>query len=130
MARQPLPDVPAASDVFIDANIFIYALSGASDECRAFLERCSREELIGISCFPVVNDTTHRLMLAEAKSKGLIREARASLLKTNRHIVPQLTDYWLQTERVLSMGVLLLGTDGIGAAECAARAKHGIVAGQ
>jgi len=33
--------------VFIDANIFIYHFGGRSVQCKAFLERCARRELLG-----------------------------------------------------------------------------------
>jgi hypothetical protein len=33
--------------VFIDANIFIYHFGAYSPQCKAFLERCARRELLG-----------------------------------------------------------------------------------
>ena len=75
MALRPLSNLPDQSFVIIDANVFIYALSGRSAECRHLFERCLREEVTGIALFETVNEVTHRFMIAEALSKGL----RASL---------------------------------------------------
>jgi hypothetical protein len=36
------------------------------------LERCSREDVTGLALFETVNEVTHRFMIAEALSKGLI----------------------------------------------------------
>ena len=44
MAIDRLPNLPSRADVFLDANVFIYALSGNSKECRELLRRCSTEE--------------------------------------------------------------------------------------
>lgn len=45
MPSRPLHTLPAGSNVFMDANIFIYGLTGASPQCLELLERCSREDL-------------------------------------------------------------------------------------
>src|SRR5437899_12706854 len=71
-AVQPLTSVSTGSDIFIDANIFVYGLNGVSTQCLRLLERCSREEVTGISLFEIVNEATHVFMLGEARSKGLI----------------------------------------------------------
>ena len=112
MAAHPLQRIPAGSDVFIDANIFVYALSGKSEQCRQLLERCSREEVIGICLFEIVNEATHRFMLAEAMSKGLIPKETASHLRKNFPVIPGLTDYWQDTKRILNLNLLFLATDG------------------
>jgi predicted nucleic acid-binding protein len=108
MSGKPLAAIPDGSDVFIDANVFIYALNGVSMQCRQFLERCSREELAGISSFSVVNEATHRLMLAEARSKGLIAAERAGLMRANHDTIPSLVEYWRQVERILALNILLV----------------------
>jgi predicted nucleic acid-binding protein len=58
--------------VFIDANIFIYHFGGRSLQCKAFLERCARRELLGYTSTPVLAEVLHRLMVAEAIMKGLV----------------------------------------------------------
>ena len=112
MAARPLEQLPDGSDVFIDANVFVYGLNGQSIQCKNLLEKCSREEVTGVSLFEIVNEATHRFMLAEALSKGLIKkESAGDMRKHAKTIIPSLADYWLNTERILSLNLLLLPTD-------------------
>jgi len=109
---QPLPSVSAGSDIFIDANIFVYALSNASAQCLGLLERCSREEVTGISLFEIVNEATHKFMLAEAVSKGVITHpGTAGALRRKYSDIPRLINYWHDTERVLALNLLFFSTD-------------------
>jgi predicted nucleic acid-binding protein len=110
-AVKPLTQVPPDSNIFIDANIFVYALSGTSAQCKHFLERCSREEVTGITLFEIVNEATHRFMLAEAKSKGLIRVESARELRSKFRVIPSLIDYWTETQRILALNLLFLATE-------------------
>jgi predicted nucleic acid-binding protein len=103
--------VPAGSDIFIDANIFIYGLTHQSAQCLDLLERCSREELTGISLFEVVNEATHRFMVGEAKAKGVITSGGAEALRKKYLDIPTLFDYWHDTERILALNLLFFSTD-------------------
>ncbi len=108
----PLASIPTGSDVFIDANIFVYGLNNVSPQCLRLLERCSREEVIGISLFEIVNEATHVLMLAEARSKGLIAPSgTARELRRKFSVMPALIDYWRETERILALNLLFFPTD-------------------
>jgi predicted nucleic acid-binding protein len=111
MAPQALSQIPDGSDVFLDANILIYALTRQSVECYRLLERCSREEVTGICLFEIVNEATHRFMLAEAMSKHFIASETASELQKKPDVVRELTDYWRQAQRILNLNLLLLSTD-------------------
>jgi predicted nucleic acid-binding protein len=111
MPFQSLINLPDGSDVFIDANILVYGLSGQSAQCRQLLERCSREEVTGITPFTILNEATHRFMLAEAHSRGLIRAESARALRENFTCIPGLTAYWRDTQRLLSLNLLLLPLD-------------------
>lgn len=111
MAVKPLAQVPLDSNIFIDANIFVYALSGTSAQCKHFLERCSREEVTGVTLFEILNEATHRLMLAEAKSKGLIRVESARELRSKFQLIPSLVDYWIDVQRILALNLLFLATE-------------------
>lgn len=81
--------------VFIDANIFVYHVSADSrlnQSCADFLRRVEQGLLAGITSATVVQETSHRVMLAEAllacpqvKSKDLVRH-----LKTHPDIVKTL----------------------------------------
>ncbi|MGA3024474.1 MAG: PIN domain-containing protein [Bryobacteraceae bacterium] len=108
---QPLLSVPDGSDVFIDANIFIYGLTHQSPQCLHLLERCSREEVTGISLFEIVNEATHRFMLAEATSKGVITKGGAAALRQQFSEISHLIDYWHNTERLLALNLLFFSTD-------------------
>ena len=108
---QPLLSVPAGTDIFIDANIFIYALNSVSPQCLLLLERCSREEVTGISLFEIVNEATHKFMLAEAVSKSIIAQPSAAALLRRHSDIPTLVDYWRETERVLALNILIFSTD-------------------
>ena len=72
---ETLADLPAHSFVFVDSNILIYGLSGASGQCQYLLDRCQRGEITGITLYETINEVTHRLMVAEALSKGVIAQA-------------------------------------------------------
>ena len=63
--------------VFIDANIFIYHFGGRSPQCKTFLERCARREPLGYTATPVLAEVLHRLMVAEAITKGLVTSKTA-----------------------------------------------------
>jgi predicted nucleic acid-binding protein len=111
MPPLPLPDIPAGSDVFLDANVLIYGLASSSLECLALLRRCSTDEVIGITSFHIVSEVTHRLMLEEAKSKGLVGSQPRKTLNEHPERVRQLTDYWAEIERLLCLNLLILTID-------------------
>src|SRR6185503_6420646 len=50
-------------------------------------------------------------MLAEAKSKGLIRVASARELRSKFRVIPSLIDYWTETQRILALNLLFLATE-------------------
>jgi|SRR2546426_7369592 len=107
MAASALSNLPGNSFIFIDANLFVYGLSGQSGQCRQFLERCLREEVTGIALFETVNEVTHRLMVAEALSKGLITRPNAKRLRENFKLIPTLTDTGKIRHALCALGSLL-----------------------
>lgn len=110
MAFASLPVLPDGSEVFIDANIFVYALTGRSAQCMRLMERCSAKDLKGITLDEVVNDATHQLMLIEARQKRLITKAGAAALQDRLEVVASLSDYWQDTERILAIDLVFLGS--------------------
>jgi predicted nucleic acid-binding protein len=108
MPVQTLSALPDNSVVYIDANVFIYGLGNQSRQCRRLLERCLREEVLGITLFETLNEVTHRLMVAEAVAKGLIAGAGVKSLRRNPTVIPRLTDYWRNTERLLALNLVLM----------------------
>jgi len=110
MPLRSLDEVPDGSDIFIDANIFVYGLTGVSLQCRRFLERCMRQSVTDLCLFEIVNEATHHFMLAEARGKGLIKPG-AGWKELHADIVLRLRDYWRNTQRVLGLNVLFAETD-------------------
>lgn len=106
-----LQSVPNGSDLLIDANVFVYGLTSQSAQCRALLERCSQELICGITLFEILHETTHKFMIAEALQKGFFagqQERGAKYLSTHPNQVKVLTDYWVNTVRLLTLNLLIL----------------------
>jgi predicted nucleic acid-binding protein len=104
-----LADLRDGDRVFIDANIFIYHFGGQSLECKAFLERCARRELVGYTSTAILAEVLHRLMIAEAVAKGLVtaRTAVRKLAETP-DLVRQLTQYQEDVSKILQMNLTIL----------------------
>jgi predicted nucleic acid-binding protein len=109
MAAQ-LDTVPNGSNVLIDTNVFIYGLTNKSAQCKNFLARCSREQVYGITLFEVVNEATHGFMRAEAIDKKLFTtlEKPINYLVKHPEEVKRLTDYWINTQRLLALNLVLI----------------------
>lgn len=109
MPSQPLNTIPPGSNVFIDANIIVYGINEESEQCKQFLDRCSREEIFGICLFEILNEATHQFMRGEARAKGL--PSTPNDLRRMFNLIAGWTDYWKNTERVLGLNLLFLSTD-------------------
>ncbi len=105
---EPLDTVPNGSNVLIDANVLIYGLTATSPQCKAFLERCSREEVTGITLFEAVNNATHHFMKAEAMQKRLCAGQAMQYLSAHPEQVKRLVDYWTNTQRILALNLLFI----------------------
>lgn len=103
-----LSSIPPGTNILIDANIFVYGLTAKSAQCKTFLERCSTEEIFGITIFEVVHEATHVFMIGEGKDKGLYASAGAKYLANHPGQVKTLSDYWRNTERLLALNIVLL----------------------
>jgi predicted nucleic acid-binding protein len=111
VAVESLSNLPAGSDIFLDANVFIYAFGRQSKQCLELLFRCAREEVYGVTTIEVINEITHRLMLAEALATGVIRKARAQELRGKTEAIRQLRQYWAHVEKIFSLNILVLKAD-------------------
>lgn len=111
MPTDSLPNLPAGTDVLLDANIFIYAFSNRSGECRALLERCAREEVFGVTTVEIISEVTHRMMLAEAVGTGVIQRDNVQLLRGRTADIRGLSNYWVQTSRIFHLNLLILGLE-------------------
>lgn len=105
-----LDTIPDGSNVLIDTNVFIYALSNVSPQCKNFLTRCSREQVYGITLFEVVHEATHEFMRAEARAKGLFTAEEKGYKYLSKHPedVKRLADYWANTRRILALNLVFL----------------------
>ena len=111
MPVERIENLPAGTRLFLDANIFVYAFLGHSNECQGPLGRCATEQVLGITTLDVVNEVTHRMMLAEGVGKGVIKRERVRDLRGKWREVAKLTEYWTQTSAIFGLNILVLTTD-------------------
>jgi predicted nucleic acid-binding protein len=106
-----LERLPSGSDVFLDTNVFVNGLLERSAECFDLLQRCARGSIAGVTSLHVVNEATHKPMLAEACDLGIISRESYSLLENRVCEVKRLSRYWRQTLSILRMNVIVLPVD-------------------
>ena len=112
MASSALEEVEKGSRVFVDATIFIYHFTGASLDCRRFMESCERGSLTGFTSVIALAEVAHRLMMIEAVTKGLISPGNpARKLREKPAIVKELFVYQEQIELIPLMGITVLPLD-------------------
>jgi predicted nucleic acid-binding protein len=128
MPVQRIDNLPAGTSLFLDANIFVYAFLGHSNQCRDLLGRCATEQVLGITTLDVVNEVTHRMMLAEALGSGVIKRDSVRDLRGKWQAVAKLTEYWAQTSAIFGLNILVLSTDEdrLNRAQTI-RARHGLL---
>lgn len=112
MASLTLAKVSRGTRIFIDSTIFVYHFTGASPECRNFLERCEQGEIKGISSVVVLAEVAHRLMMIEAVSRGLLSGKNlVQKLRARPDIVQKLHLYQEQVDRIPIMGVEIISLE-------------------
>ncbi|MEW6116436.1 MAG: type II toxin-antitoxin system VapC family toxin [Nitrospirota bacterium] len=101
-----LDRIAPGSRVFIDANVFIYHFTGASDECSALLERCEQGDLLGITSANVILEVLHKLMMVEAVNKGLVSPPNiVGKLQKQPQTIKQLSEYFTNAQKIEQMGI-------------------------
>lgn len=101
-----LDDLPPGTPIFIDANIFIYHFTGASEECTRFLRRCEAGELAGVTSVSVLLEVLHRLMMVEAVRSRAVRPPKLlEKLRKRPEVVRALSEYYVHTMRIPEMGI-------------------------
>ena len=93
MPVERIENLPAGTRLFSDANIFVYAFLGHFNQCRELLGRCATEQVLGITSLDVVNEVTHRMMIAESLGSGVIKRDRVRDLRGKWREVAKLTEY-------------------------------------
>lgn len=112
MASSTLDQIPDGQRVFIDASIFIYHFTGASQACQMFLESCERGRVAGFTSVTALAEVTHRLMTIEAVAKGLVSPGNVvRRLREKPAIVRELHTYQDQVELIPLMGIVVLDLD-------------------
>lgn len=107
-----LDKIAPGARVFVDSTIFIYHFSGASRECRRFLERCESGDIKCFTSVIVVAEVTHRLMMIEAIARGLATPGQvARRLREKPEIIKKLLLYQEQVEQIPLMGIEILPFD-------------------
>jgi predicted nucleic acid-binding protein len=107
-----LSEIPSTTEIFIDANIFVYHFSGPTEltpACSAFLRRIEDGDLSGYTSLIAVAEALHRLMIIEP-TEALQVEARQAVryLKEHPTAVSTLTGHLVVPERIQAMGVHIL----------------------
>ena len=129
-----LATLPPGTSVFVDTIIFDLHFRNRSATCTAFVERIARGEISAFVNTQVLSDLLHKLMLAEAQLKGLITERSARRLRdrltADRAVMGSLTDYQVQFENTLAIGIKVLSVTGKLLRESKReRVTHGLMVG-
>jgi predicted nucleic acid-binding protein len=109
-------DIPAGSDVFVDANTLIYAFlpdPRFGPPCEQLLRRIEYKQLRGFSSSHVVAEMAHRLMTLEAA--GLLGRSLAGManwLKRHPAEVQRLVHYRQAIDELTMIGVQILPVTG------------------
>ncbi len=111
MSVVPLLGLPTGAMALIDANIFVYAFRERSAQCEGLLARCRAQEVFGVTTLEVVNEVTHRLMLAEAVEEHIIGRPLAALLAGKYNSITRLRRYWTLTARIFEMNLAVLALE-------------------
>ena len=100
-----LDNIPAGSLCIVDTNVLLYAEQGASAQAQRFIRRCSSGELKGVLPQTVWQEFTHKLMLAEAMSRGLTAGGNpAARIASRPEAIRELTLYKGKVRALVDLG--------------------------
>jgi predicted nucleic acid-binding protein len=108
MPPHALSAIAAGSRVLLDANIFIYAFTGRSPQCREIIERSQDGDVAAVTTIEAVNEVCHKLMLLEALECGVIKRISAAALRSKATEIRSLTNYWKLVERIFDLEITIL----------------------
>jgi predicted nucleic acid-binding protein len=127
-------NIPQGSQVFIDANPFVYHASadpiyGAA--CKQLMERIARREIEGFTSAHVLGDVAHRLMTLEAIANlGWAAKGIAVRLRHNSAEVQKLVRFRHAIDDVAQTGLHVLPVDfSLIAAGTALSQQYGLLTG-
>ncbi len=125
-----LDDIPAGSRCVVDTNVLMYAEHGASAQAQRFIRRCADGEVGGVLPQTVWHELAHKLMLAEAQSRGLVSGGNpAAKLAARPEAIRSLTLYRAKVKSLRDLG---FGFESCQFADLTERAfalqeKHGLL---
>ncbi|MFH1774813.1 MAG: type II toxin-antitoxin system VapC family toxin, partial [Methanobacteriota archaeon] len=110
-----LASLPKNSSVFIDANIFLFAILAHprfKDSCEKFLTSVEKKEYSAFTSTLVLNEVIHKLMLTEAVKKYSLRTEYDAylLLKQKPEVIKGLTVTWEDLAHLKSYPITILST--------------------
>lgn len=88
-----LRDIVNSTTVLIDTNVLLYARNHRSPQCRELLLRCEQGAVNGVLTLPTLAEFSHRCMIQEAQSNGLVGSNPARALSERPELVRQLKAY-------------------------------------
>ncbi|MCL4537102.1 MAG: type II toxin-antitoxin system VapC family toxin [Nitrospirae bacterium] len=101
-----LSTIESGTEIFIDANIFIYHFTGASNECSEFLSRCEQGDIHGLTSVNVILEVLHRLMMIEAVRKKLAAPPNiVKKLQKQPAKIKLLNEYFINTKKIIDIGI-------------------------
>jgi len=101
-----LDDIPSGSLCVVDTNVLLYAEQGVSSQSQRLLRRCSNGELKAVLPQTVWQELAHKLMLAEAMTRGLVSGGNpAARLAAKPEVIRGLTLYQAKLRSLLDLGL-------------------------
>jgi predicted nucleic acid-binding protein len=126
--------LPAATDIFIDSNIFVlatHATGPLGQACKALLERVRHGELQGYTSTLVTAEVIHRFLVKEAQDQMGFASSRETVEHLQQH--PETVRRFRQhigvasEMRQMQVDILPVTVKDLHASK-AARADHGLLA--
>jgi predicted nucleic acid-binding protein len=121
-------NLPAGTALLVDANVIIYYLAGASNDCKQLFRRIATGDLEASITTTIIAEVLHRRMIGEAIAKGLSSSGQPlKKLKANSSVITQLTDYHTEVMNLLLLPINLVEVLSVDvAASQALRSAHGL----
>jgi predicted nucleic acid-binding protein len=102
-----LDDLRNGSRVLLDANILIYGHRRTSRQAANLLSRCASGAIEGTITTGTLAEFSHRRMIQEAQSRGLVGSNPARALGENRSLLRSLSAYADEVRDLLGGGLFV-----------------------
>lgn len=111
-----LDQLPPASDIFIDSNIFLYDILGYPRfraTCMAFLEKIEARSYQASTSSQVLNEVVHKLILAEVSKIYQLRSKTDTVkfLKERPDALTSLSQVWKDYAKMRMYPLVIYGID-------------------